>query len=159
MLNISKTKERSQVSIRNLLVVTAITAVLIAGRRYALQLTPKVREYRRMAASHARSASEWSEYTRLSERGITSIHKNSQGRSVLTFNHFFPTERPASPEAAEAFDRRCAEIAAVCRARASYHTNMGKKWQRAASHPWVNVLPDPPPPMPLDADDMRDIAL
>lgn len=159
MLNVSNAMQRSQFSIRDLIVVIAITALLIAGGRYGLHLTPKVREYRRMAASHARSASEWSEYTRLSERGITSIHKNSQGRSVLTFNHFFPAERPASPEAAEAFDHRCAEIAAVCRARASYHTNMGKKWQRAASYPWVNALPDPPPPMPLDADDVKDIAL
>jgi hypothetical protein len=34
----------------------------------------------------------------------------------------------------------------LARSRLSYHADMKRKWQRAASHPWEFFVPDPPEP-------------
>jgi len=109
-----------------------------------------------MAMIHARSAREWTDYAQLSDKGITSILKVSSGPHVLQFNHFVEPQRPTQPKAAEDFDRECERIAAICRARAAYHAEMSQKWQRAYRYPWESVAPDPPPPFPIEASDIRD---
>lgn len=157
MLNITKGKPR--LSVRDLVLAIVVAAVILTGGRWYLELTPRVREYRRNAALHARSAREWAEYTQLSKQGAVFISKNIQGRSFLSFYHFIPGHRPESLKEAKAFDRECAEIAAICRDRASYHAEMSEKWRRAASRPWADVLPDPPPPISLGVSGMRDISV
>ena len=141
------------------MIAVAVVAVIFAGCLWYLGRTPRSQECRRIAMIHAASARNWTEYARLSEKGLTWIMKNNLGGHVLQFIDSFPPKRPTSAKAAEEFDRKNAEIAAICRTRAAYHARMKEKWLRGARYPWETVLPDPPPPFPIEANSVRDVTL
>jgi hypothetical protein len=141
------------------MIATATMAVGLAGGRWYLGQTPQVLECRWRARIHAGLARNWAEYAKLSEEGRAGITNLVPGQGTLEFYDAYPLQWPASPEAAAEFDRRCAEVAAICRDRAEYHVRMRQKWLRGADRPWESVAPDPPPSFPIEASSVRDVSL
>ncbi len=102
---------RWRFTIGSLLVAVAVTAVVFAGGLWFLGHTPCPEMP--TVAIHARFALNWEEYTQLSEKGISSIVRNSFGLNVLEFNHYVQPRRLTERIAAEEFDRSGAKISAI----------------------------------------------
>jgi hypothetical protein len=141
---------RIRIKIRGLALAVAVIAVLFAAGVGYLGQTDRARKCRRMAMSHSGCVRYWTEYAELSDQGVTYIAKNEFGENVLHRLCYYPLDPPTDLKGREDFDRQCARLAAICRARATYHEQMKQRWLSAARHPWESVGPDPPPPFPIE---------
>jgi hypothetical protein len=122
--------------------------------------SPESRSCRKLTQHHQHEAKLWDEYAELSGEAVTSlgpgILPDGRPAMILQFNHYIPRDPPQGAVERAAFDRECASIAAKCRIMAVYHDQLRRKWENAAWYPWQAVPPDPPPPIPLEADTIHD---
>jgi hypothetical protein len=141
-----------------------MVAVLVAALVFAMTrpTPPEILARRERAKAHGGQAKMWARYAKLSDEGVTSldpIRLDDGGTGgFLSFNHFQPRPRPTDPAEADAFDRDNAATAAKCRQLQGYYDQLRVKWERAASHPYEPVPPDPPPPVHIEVTTVQDIA-
>jgi hypothetical protein len=131
-------KLRHGFTIRQMMVVVAVTGVLLGGWLEAARLIRVATTRRREAASHAASEALVRKFaTSSSQQAQELLQSAEQWRSS---NPRFAQEvkRSASIawDQAERYNRN-----------ADYWAMLHKKYDRAARLPWSSIEPDPPPPI------------
>jgi len=138
---------RPRFTIRLLLIVVAIVAVLLAGGIGATRLVRRSRHFRQLAVSHANEE-------RLLPRLV------AKKVAILGMAETF-AERHSRKEY-EGYLKADIRFMEYLRLLIAYHARMKQKYERAASHPWEFVPPDPPaptfPPAPPEPADEPDTA-
>ncbi len=98
------------------------------------------RGYRRRAASHAEHEQEFRLLSLAADQAA--VEASEAGAPDRRSDQ----DEDEGPEDRAILSSRWAGRAADLRAMASYHEFLKRKYERAATRPWLPVPPDPPPP-------------
>jgi hypothetical protein len=162
---------RPRFTIRRLMIVVAIAALLLSAGIGGHGLVRRSRHFHQRAADYAKSENAFLALAQLSERGVVLMQDQAKRLSLYQslLRHVSVSDRRLHPEVEvedgiarlrneiqkmveQSQDRNQRNVesflrnAPFFRSLASYHAQMKRKYQRAASRPWETVPPDPPPP-------------
>ncbi len=130
-----------RMTIRQWMIAMVVTALAVG----AVSLDRWSRDYRRRAEFHARMESTHEEKSR---KALTRMEKSA--KIVDGLERQLPPDLPRGSfsDTVEHFVLEIRERAVADAQRGAYHAALARKYRYAASHPWLPVEPDPPPPQP-----------
>jgi hypothetical protein len=116
-------------TIRRTIIVAAVSTVLIGGYLGVETVSQRAHRFRQLAQFHARRAAMF-------QRSIVSKERAARGCEAYGGERMRQVAREYRSEA-----RLCVKLA-------EYHARLIPKYDRAAAHPWLSIVPDPPEPAP-----------
>ena len=151
---------RFRFRLRTLMILVAVVAVGIGGYFEAVRLTTLRAKYQSTAESHAKMAAIYEDQVANSKAG----RKNSV-EGVALMDEFLaeplPRERRQYLSACrDHFEQMSAYwqvLNPTYRALLRYHTDLSRKYARAAGRPWLGMSPDPPKPADLTRVEPRPV--
>jgi hypothetical protein len=157
---------RPRFTIRLVMIVVAIVAISLSGGIGAVKLVKRAKHFRQLASNHANLEKGFLALMRSQEKIVAlSRERRDKAAANLRLLKKFPNV-PSQPregdnlglqqlmsqiedllkkEAAEDVVLSIEQIE-VFRAFTAYHALLRQEYQRAASHPWETIPPDPPHP-------------
>jgi hypothetical protein len=154
---------RPRFTIRSLMIAIAITALLLGAGIGVIGLVRRARHFRQIAANHANLEKLLLKILAQQEGIIAPKEQladrlRSAIRDYDRLSRYFPSPphemSKSLLESTMQLIDSSRHFARFCRDLAAYAARMREKYERAASHPWETVPPDPPSPtMPPEPSD------
>jgi hypothetical protein len=158
---------RPRFTLRLIMIVVAVAAVFLSGGIGAVKLVRRAKHFRQLASNHANLEKGFLALMRSQEQIVAlSRERRDTAAANLRLLKKFPNVSSHSREGddlglqqlmsqiEDLLKKEAAEDVApsiewieVFRALTAYHALLRQEYQRAASHPWETIPPDPPHPL------------
>ena len=160
---------RPRFTIRLLMILVAIVGMLLGAGIGAVGLVRRARHFRQTVSDHANLEKSYLVLVNLKEREV--VFKQEQLKHLSLYGNWLrdlgPSHRRLHPDVEDDIARLGEQVedmvkqnkkrieraiqsglreAQFIRSLATFHARMKQKYQRATSHPWETVPPDPPLP-------------